>query len=324
MVFLFAAIPFMCQSGPQATRLSLKILTRQRTVLAGEPIFFSATVTNEGPVTAIVKVNSGDVMGPWLYMPCCKEALVIKGADGQVRYSSFGVLYAALKPGDTKLTPYANPGGLMIRKAGHYDIWAELQSTGVSAYPTVSPNPPRYEYFWKGHAISNVCSIDVLTPTSIDAQAYQAFKGHPLKHTAELLKRFPTSTYAGYALLSEGPGFTMWDLVNLSDSNRDQHLTIPQGVSIEKQDELRTKYLASYQSFLDKAEKFLTVHPDFARRDLLRKEMANALFLLGRQEEALSQVKLIEAKEGPLAEEAKKTLQKAGVVKPSCKTKNKK
>ncbi len=200
LVFLLGAWPAFGQSAPQEAKLILKITTQQSTALVGEAVFFSAKVTNEGPVTANVKVNSGDVLGPWLYMKCCKEALVIKAPDGHIQYGSFGVLYAVLKPGQSKTTSEASPGGLVLHKPGQYEVWAELQSTGVAAFPTIAPNLPRYEYFWKGHAVSNTLSIDILAPTGIDAEAYKAFNGEPMKHLDGLLQRFPTSTYAGYAL----------------------------------------------------------------------------------------------------------------------------
>ncbi len=210
-VFLVVAGAGWCQGAPQVTTLKLVIATRQQTALVGEPVYFSAQVTNEGPITAIVKVNSGDVMGPWLYMGCCKEALVIQAPDGHIHYGAFSVLYAVLKPGETKSTSDANCDGLVLSQPGHYNVWAELESTGVSAEPTVSPNPPRYDYFWKGHAISNACSIDILAPTGVDAAAYQAFKGNPLAHPVDLLKRFPTSTYAAYVVYGVMHGFAGGD-----------------------------------------------------------------------------------------------------------------
>ncbi len=170
--------------------------------------------------------------------------------------------------------------------------------------------PGKTPTFLEKLAFSRTLKFVVKEPTGIDLQAYQATNRCPMCKPSQLLKQYPTSTYAGYALLGLGPGFTMWDLVNLSAENRDQHLAVPQGASKEKQDEFRAKSLEAYQSFLDKAKQFLLLHPDFAQIDLLRKEMANALFLLGRQDEALEQVKLIEAKDGSLAEEAEKTLQK--------------
>ena len=62
------------------------------------------------------------------------------------------------------------------------------------------------------NGLGELCvSFSVVAPTGIDAQAYQAFKGHPLKHPAELLKRFPTSTYAACAVYGIMHGFMQGD-----------------------------------------------------------------------------------------------------------------
>ena len=73
-----------------------------------------------------------------------------------------------------------------------------------------APHPARQvgQGCWKGTVDGTAVQISLNAPTGIDAQAYQAFKGHPLKHPAELLKRFPTSTYAGYALLRKVPDYS--------------------------------------------------------------------------------------------------------------------
>ena len=319
-VFLVVGGIGWCQGAPQVTMLKLTITTPQRTALVGEPIYFSAQVTNEGPVTAVVKVNSGDVMGPWLYMDCCKEALVIQGPDGRIRYGAFGVLYAVLKPGETKITPNANSEGLVLSQPGRYDVRAELQSTGVSAGPTVYPNPPRYDYFWKGHAISNTCSVDILAPTGVDAAAYQAFKGNPLAHPVDLLKRFPTSTYAGYALVQSGPGGSLaWSAKwgTLTARQRDDAWYVPQMASPDQQEARRQLVLGNYTAFAQRAQVFLSLHPDFARADLLRKELANALFQLDQRDAAMQQVEALSKMKGPCADEAQALIASIQAAKPA-------
>ena len=316
-VFLVVAGAGWCQGAPQVTTLKLVIATRQQTALVGEPVYFSAQVTNEGPITAIVKVNSGDVMGPWLYMGCCKEALVIQAPDGHIHYGAFSVLYAVLKPGETKSTSDANCDGLVLSQPGHYNVWAELESTGVSAEPTVSPNPPRYDYFWKGHAISNACSIDILAPTGVDAAAYQAFKGNPLAHPVDLLKRFPTSTYAGYALRERIPALarealadlndpdgTLYRWGNLGGGEATIHLHI-----IEAQKDM--------EGFAAAAQAFLRAHPDFIYAAEIRRGYAMCLGLTGHLPEAMSEIQTLSTGTGKEADEAKAFLGEKTPTKPA-------
>jgi len=76
-----------------------------------------------------------------------------------------------------------------------------------------APHPARQvgQGCWKGTVNGAAVQINLKAPTGIDAQAYQAFKGHPLKHPAELLKRFPTSTYAACAVYGIMHGFMQGD-----------------------------------------------------------------------------------------------------------------
>ena len=158
------------------------------------------------------------------------------------------------------------------------------------------------------NGLGELCvSFSVVAPTGIDAQAYQAFKGHPLKHPAELLKRFPTSTYAGYALMKMGPGGYLQDSekwVTMTPRQRDIAWAVPLGATAEKQDAHRRQRRDNLSAFVSQARTYLSLHPDFARADILRKEMANALFQLDQRDAALEQVEKLSKMKGPVAEEA--------------------
>lgn len=104
----------------------------------------------------------------------------------------------------------------------------------------------------------------------------------------------------------------MWGLAKQTPEQREIELGIPKGAPREDQEKYRAKLMAAHEDFVSKAEHFLQIHPGFAQGDLLRKELANALFLLDRPQQALEYVRAIEAKEGPLAGEAAKTLDVCG------------
>jgi hypothetical protein len=130
-------------------------------------------------------------------------------------------------------------------------------------------------------------------------------------HSSDILAKFPTSTYAGYALVKLGPACTMWAVAQQTPEQRNIELGIPAGAPHEAQERYRATQRAGREEFIKKATRFLAIHPDFAQADLLRKELATALFLLDRPEEALAEVRQIKVTEGLIADEAKRTLEEA-------------
>jgi len=101
-------------------------------------------------------------------------------------------------------------------KAGAYGLAAHYEAQGrhLGQLGAVigGPAPQAAQYVcnqcWKGTVDSAPVTITVEAPSGTDAAAYQAFKGDPLAHPSELLQRFPTSTYAGYALAQEVPDYS--------------------------------------------------------------------------------------------------------------------
>ena len=311
LCFLVFRVVFS-QEGPQETKLAIELLAPQKTVLAGEPICFSAKITNEGPMAAKVVIPHGDVFGPWMYENCCKEALVAKGPGGKIRYAAFQVPPKILKPGEAMAMTAGDSSYrddvLALYEPGHYKVWAELQSTGITAGPTVAPDPPRYEYFWKGHATSNICEIEVLAPSGVDAEAYKALKGDPLAHPQDLLAKYPSSTYAGYVLVGQGPGGSLQAASVMTPEVRDLEWHVPTAATPAKQDEWRKVARESYETFVKQARAFLCIHPDFAEQALLRRELATALFNLDKPDEAWMEVEALSKLDGQWAEEARNCL----------------
>jgi hypothetical protein len=67
---------------------------------------------------------------------------------------------------------------------------------------------------WEGKVESNECYVTVVTPKGIDKEAYEYFKGSPLSNPTELLKNYPTSTYAAYLIYDRLRGFAQADFTN--------------------------------------------------------------------------------------------------------------
>ena len=218
---VFLALILLSQEAPQETKINLMIMTAQDKVILGEPLYFSAKATNEGPVPAKVMVETGDLIGLPTYSENIKQAFVIVCPDGKIKYECFGLPVKTIAVGDTIHSDCVNPTGMFLKKCGVYEIKAEMKSGGVGiTHPVVHPDGslsgPPPEYFWKGHAISNTIKIEVEPPTGIDLEAYKYFKADPLKseNYKELLKKHPTSTYAAYVVYDRLKGFAGADFSN--------------------------------------------------------------------------------------------------------------
>lgn len=128
-------------------------------------------------------------------------------------------------------------------------------------------------------------------------------------HYQTILDRFPTSTYAGYALVGKGPASSLQAASVASKEVRDQMWNVPTAAPKEQQEARRKEIREKYENFLQMTQDFLKVHPDFAREDMLRKEMAIVYFNLLRPQEAWLEVEALAKLEGPWAEEGRQVLE---------------
>jgi len=62
---------------------------------------------------------------------------------------------------------------------------------------------------WSGEVKSEEARIQIVEPSGVDQEAYDYFKRSPLSKPQDLLAKFPSSTYAGYAIAKK--------LIDLSD-----------------------------------------------------------------------------------------------------------
>ena len=207
--------------------------------------------------------------------------------------------------------------------------WLEIRALDITPLPSEScqlvvravicSNGPYFSYSkagekkpfeaWTGQAKSEEANIQIVAPSGIDKEAYTFFRGSPISKPAELLSKYPTSTYAGYALVKRGDGSTLWYTAAMTLEQREVHWAVPQGASRQAQDAHRARVRQSYEEFVAMAERFLAAHPDFSQADLLHKELANSLFLLDRRDAALVHLNALAESMSPLSEEAKKALE---------------
>ena len=82
--------------------------------------------------------------------------------------------------------------------------WCINKPKNLKVQGYMSFNPPFNDSneIWKGHVNSEWKAISIMEPSGLDKQAYEELSKAPLAHPKELLNKYPTSTYAGWVLLS--------------------------------------------------------------------------------------------------------------------------
>ena len=90
---------------------------------------------------------------------------------------------------------------MCVRIPGQYQARVVMRSSWVDPRPRAEGPQP-----WLGTAVSRTFTFRVIEPEGVDQKAYDAFGGNPLPILdregikEQLLSRFPTSTYAAYAI----------------------------------------------------------------------------------------------------------------------------
>ena len=184
----------------------------------------------------------------------------------------------------------------------------------------VSPEWQKRGSFWEGEVLSDWAEVEVTAPQGADAEVWKAYLALSPQMDCQrfytwatypsngILTKFPTSTYAGYVLVKQGPGGSLRRASEITPEELDRLWYIPVTEPEAQKEERRKASREGYAMFVQKARAFLGAHPDFSQKALLSKEIANALFYQGRYDEAWLEVEALARLEGPWAEEAKECL----------------
>ncbi len=210
--------------------LALRLLTPR--VLPGEPLFIQIGFHNG--TSAPVSLSTGDGA------PGSKRQLMLRKPDGTVavvQWPSADMPMHPLAPGESAVFQDDLGGSelLLLTSPGKYELWAEYESAGrVYWQGEVYGRPRRYTDYWKGSLKSNTCSFEVIEPQGEDRQAYDGwlkpyatgekslmgkYQGRetvlvdgrqecrPVNLLNEILRQYPTSTYAAYVVYDIMRGF---------------------------------------------------------------------------------------------------------------------
>ncbi len=178
---------------------------------------------------------------------------------------------------------------LGIVDVGSYEIWMEYDSTNLPAYWDDI-------HITRTNVISNHIKIELNNPIGIDAEIFSKYNNKCNRLTIsydELLKKYPTSTYAGWALLNKYCGATfryktakdMIDDLSLSDEER----KIKNARSYGRKDLDNPGWISPIpiaEEYIRLAEAFLKEHPNFSFASLIYSEMALSYMVLHRWQEA--------------------------------------
>lgn len=183
---------------------------------------------------------------------------------------------------------------------GNYEFWIDYDSEKLEALKT-KPSQVKTQ--------SNHLRITLTAPAEIDAAVFANYSNRCNQITLtpnDLLSRFPTSTYAGYEL-AKGAKENLQDYINMSYEDRDEVLGV-RGLLPEKQDAYRKERMAYFEEKLRLLQEFIAHRPDFVQADRIRSGISFYLLILGRQKEAIEEMKILSRMDGRWAEGAKKAL----------------
>ncbi len=180
------------------------IATQGIIVLAGEPITVTVVASPDRiplGVNAELTVRLANVAGTPVPVGFNRPPLAVS-IESQAAASTYcpfcrarwGIVRRLLPEGWRHVESLAVP----LPTPGFYTLRAVLKH-----HWNINEKPAEYPDLWWGHAVSGPVKVEVYAPEGVDKQAHEAFGLDPLGSTLlyrELLRRFPTSTYAAYVV----------------------------------------------------------------------------------------------------------------------------
>lgn len=283
-----------------APRVVYEIIAAKTKLVAGEPVLLRDTVRNPGPsqVTLVTRYGDRDwryrrVPGEWKGRKQHSDVSYSTSPPGELLQFGPGVIHS--------VSCERFPAGWSNAEA-----WGEFELQGAMVFPDWPwSQESRPADLFVGPVAAPVLRLQILEPTGVDHEAYDAFGGWPLRadNRAKLIERYPTSVYAGYAWRHVGgcgPDPAM--CLRLREGHQ-RLMENPVYHDVEARS--HSKLRAECESTVQGVPAFLAAHPDFVLRAELGLKLAACLSVLDRYPEAKEQCELI-MKDSPGSEEAKK------------------
>jgi len=281
----------------KGAELEIKIAHYPKEVIKGEPCNIRVTISNVSGKEIII---AGGFYG-------LDKEFIVKRADGRKRKEIISELEnfytkeyeAKALSSDFKSDFTENIFERYDDEAGEFIVQFKISSYIKEAWSGSIYKGEKVKT-WTGVVYSEEIHIFLKEPTEIDKEAYDYFEGHPLWKKEDLLDKYSTSIYAGWALWarikSHGGGF-MGEPSNAEPEKYFQCLHNPncsllyeEQFAGEKKDEwkiLRAEKAAEWRD--NKIRIILQYHPDFMYADELRLRLAMDYLALDNYEEASSE-----------------------------------
>jgi hypothetical protein len=305
--------------------LRVQCQPEQQRVLFGEPVYATYRITNDSstPVyIGAVEECSGKVVvlryKAWAVGPRGKVPVREGFDEPKARFRldpGKEVLIQQPLPITDVTLPELPEGEYELRFVIPYSlqgdggVWEKLESC-ISRFSVLPAQGPDAGWLEALQQAARAAEKKQLRRPSADSPLnwHEVLEGTVEGIVPKLLTRFPTSTYAGYVLVKQGPGGSLRAASVLTPEEGDRLWYVPVTATEAQKEERRKTSREGYAWFVREAQAFLTAHPDFSQKALLQKEIANALFYQGRYDEAWLEVEALAKLEGPWADEARECL----------------
>ena len=290
LIMMFVGLFFPQMAQDQQSGWSVRLKLPQSEYLPGEPIVgLYIEMENMGPKPSPFPGFKGN-----LFLDASKEPCKFKG------------LYVDTIPADKSAVVPKKEEKLEEVGTIHMTTW----TIDIANYCGLSDGKESFygvhtlHYRFPEHLGTSVeestIRFTIQYPAGTNKEAYEYFKGNPLSKPVELLQKFPTSTYAAYAMFGNpgSPRVAMTPEDFLEKVHKPKFLNgafkTDDNRNILKNEKGENIWLTAediQRGIIEKGDLIFKHHPDFVYRDELRFRMAQAYIALYEEKKA---VKLFE------------------------------
>jgi hypothetical protein len=260
------ALAILIARPSMAADLTVRLDVPKTDFVQGEPLLVAAHVANAGGETLAFARAAGSGYATYFTLePLAGPAGTL--CPQPARRDAGRVSWLQAPPGwrdryERRFDCAIAPGDYVIRfTVASDEPWKELE--------VVAPPPGRP---WSGRIEAAPVAIRVDPPIGVDRDAFDALAGRPLDDPECLLSDFPTSTYAGYALLHGGP----WPLdrdIEISTAARLEAIAERDPDARPQIERLLAERRAMIRDRVHRLEAYLRARPDFVFADFMRREL---------------------------------------------------
>jgi hypothetical protein len=264
----------------RAEELEVRLALPKGDFVQGEPVIATGMVRNAANEPLVLPVGGANGFRPVFALERAG------GPPGSVcpeegRKDGSRILWRAVPPdwSETHTRTFH-----CLLEPGEYVVRFWVSAEGPDSEVDTGRGPPAGRA-WSGRNEAPTVAIRITQPMGDDLAAFTLLGGRPLADSPRLLASFPTSTYAGYAILKGGP----WQLDPVAELDvRGKHGETANGNADARPQMARieAEQAALSRERVALLETYLAARPDFVFASFMRLELATRLAYIGRYDEA--------------------------------------